>query len=130
MITQSETGNILYEDCTARYGDIVCQTLFTPPGKVESERIVIIPKPQQRGDVWTKSFAEVNWHVADMQPGIPDMIRLCEIEREMAGSLGSHGIHDGTPYVYRVESIEIKADEPLGSHYVNARVLFKVMNIN
>lgn len=130
MITESESGNILYVDCRSNFGDIVFQTLNAPVGELEDERIVIVPKSQQPGSVWIKNYIEVNWLVPDMPDGKPDMIRLHEVEREMRRVLIFCGSYDNTPYRYRVENTDIRKDENLNAHYVNARLLFQTMNIN
>lgn len=129
MITEAESGNILYQDCQ-QFGVDVYQTINTPSGRVESERIIIIPKPQQIGNVWIKNYIEVNWLVPDIADTKADMVRLQDVERELKGKLKACSSYDNTPYRYKVETTEIKNDEPLGVHYVNARVLFQTMNIN
>lgn len=129
MITEAESGNILYQDCQ-QFGVDVYQTLNTPSGRVGSERIVIIPKPQQTGNIWIKNYIEVNWLVPDIVNTKADMTRLQDVERELKGNLQACSAYDDTPYRYKVVATEIKNDEPLGVHYVNARVLFQTMNIN
>lgn len=130
MITESESGNILYLDCRANFGDMVFQTLNAPTGELEDERIVVIPKTQQPGPIWIKNYIEVNWLVPDLPDGKPDMVRLHDIERHMRRVLISCGMYDATPYRYRVENTDIRADKNLNAHYANARVLFQTMNIN
>lgn len=129
MITSSETGNILYKDC-GQFGVEVFQSLNIDSGKVTQERIVVLPKTQQKGSHWIKNYIEVNWLVPDISVCKADLARLHEIERILITNLKAYGTFDETPYRYKVESTDIGNEEALGAHFVNARVLFHTMNIN
>jgi hypothetical protein len=128
MITEADSGNILYRDCKKHFGDIVEQTLNAATGKVTKERIVVVPKTQQESSIWIKNYIEINWLIPDLTSGKADLIRLQEVERSMKKTLLDCGRYDSTPYFYRVTSTEIKNEENLSAHYANARILFHSLN--
>lgn len=130
MITEAETGNILYRDCK-RFGVPVYQRWNLPKPGTGGERIVVYPKRQSSGAKWITNFIEVNYLVPDRPDGKADMVRLHEVERLLAADLHAYGVYDGTPYRYSVNSeTDILEDKELKIHYVNARVQFRTMNIN
>lgn len=129
MIVTTDIANILYRDCKAFRIDIVPDG-ETLTGELTSERIVIHAKKQQPGTYWKKSFAEINLCVPDLEDNSANSIRLNELERE-ANRLFDDVVstYDGTRYRYSIESIGTEADTALKCHYVNARILFEVLNV-
>lgn len=102
----------------------------TLTGELKSERIVIHTKKQQPGTYWKKSFAEVNFCVPDLSENEANAIRLNELEREVMKHFDNVvSIYDGTTYNYSIESIGTEKDTALKCHYVNARILFEVLNV-
>lgn len=124
MITESDAGNILYRDCSV-FGVPIYQGL-RKAFQNNTERIIIIPKQQQKGGVWDKCYIEVNWFIPDTKE--PNLIRLHEIERLLRKELNGVGQYDSTTYRYSIESTQILEASDYKSHYANARVMFKAMN--
>lgn len=127
MITPGDATNIIYKDCQLLGINGVFHSGDEPKGEITTERIVIIPKKQESGRIWKKGFIEVNICVPD-KDGRKDKIRTDELER-IAGKLFKKktGIWDGTRYVYSSD-VFTEADTALKCHYVNVRILFKVLN--
>lgn len=129
MIVTTDIGNILYRDCKA-FGIDIVPAGETLTGELKTERIVILPKKQQPGTYWKKSFVEVNLCVPDLSENEANSIRLNELERE-ANKLFDDVVstYDDTAYRYSIESIGTEANTGLKCHYVNARILFEVLNV-
>ena len=69
MITTSDIADILYRDCNQFGIEAIYRKGNVPEvtgGKLSTERIVILPKPQQPGKQWLKDFVEVNLCVPDL----------------------------------------------------------------
>lgn len=129
MIVTTDIGNILYRDCKD-FGIKIVPDGETLMGELKSERIVIHAKKQQPGTYWKKSFAEVNFCVPDLSENEANAIRLNELEREVMKHFDNVvSIYDGTTYNYSIESIGTEKDTALKCHYVNARILFEVLNV-
>lgn len=129
MIVTTDIGNILYRDCKD-FGIKIVPDGETLTGELKSERIVIHAKKQQPGTYWKKSFAEVNFCVPDLSENEANAIRLNELEREVMKHFDDVvSIYDGTTYNYSIESIGMEKDTALKCHYVNARILFEVLNV-
>ncbi|MCS2403834.1 hypothetical protein INE81_03344 [Bacteroides salyersiae] len=129
MIVTTDIGNILYRDCKD-FGIKIVPDGETLTGELKSERIVIHAKKQQPGTYWKKSFAEVNFCVPDLSENEANAIRLNELEREVMKHFDDVvSIYDGTTYNYSIESIGTEKDTALKCHYVNARILFEVLNV-
>lgn len=128
MIGNKDIEKILIRDLSDLIG---VENIFVsddmPEGLIESERIVIISKPLSIAKIFNKSFTEVNWCVPD-RGGYPDHERLGEVSRHLL-DLSSVGEYDGTAYRYEVSSIGVVAGE-LKCHYVNARLLFEILNVS
>lgn len=135
MITPQTIGNILYRDCKA-LGIEPIYVVFPGDnsdeiqlGEIKEERVVIHVKKQKDGTYWRKSFNEVNILVPRIA-NCPDRIRLEQVEREVMKLLdGVTGEYDSTHYLYSVESIGSMTDAALRCEYVNARILFEVLNV-
>jgi hypothetical protein len=128
MIVQSDIVDILYLDC-AQFGIDTYRKGNIPSGEVKKERIVIIPKKPSSETYWKKSFIEVNFCVPNLKNGKADLIRLAELEKIGNRALDKTSLYDSTRYSYSVESSSIEEDRDLKCHYVNFRVLFKVLNV-
>ncbi len=136
MITPQTIGNILYRDCKATFGIDAVYVVVPgdnsdeiPKGEVTEERIIIHVKAQKPGTYWRKSFNEVNYLVPRIQ-NRPDRIHCEQLEHEAMKKLdGVTGKYDGSHYLYSVESIGTMTDDALNCEYVNARILFEVLNV-
>lgn len=127
MIVQGDIAKILYKDCL-QFGLPVYQKDNTPTGKLKKERIVVIPKSGTMDTYWEKCFVEVNICVPD-KDGVADLIRLDELERRIARDLKfKSGVYDSTRYMYQRQSTSRERDIELGCHFVNIRLLFKILN--
>ncbi len=133
MITPQTIGNILYRDCKT----LGIEPVFVvfpgdnseeiPSGEVKEERVVIHPKSQKPGTYWRKSFNEVNILVPRIS-GRANRIRLEKLEHEAMSLFdGIVGNYQNVTYSYSVDSIGTMTD--LRCEYVNARVLFEVLNV-
>ncbi len=100
-----------------------------PDGYVESERIVLHVKQSSVETYFDRCFVEVNYAVPDIGDA-PDAAGLRDAERALAGFLGeTHvGKSDGTWYRFSLMSHQVLKSE-LHCHYVNARVLFEILNV-
>ena len=134
MIMTSDIADILYRDCQ-QFGISASYRKGNVPevtgGKLTAERIVILPKQQQPGKQWIKDFVEVNLCVPNLEGDVADLGRLQELER-MAKTTLDHktGMFDGTRYHYAIDTIDGTAkDSDIKCHYVNVRLLFKVLNV-
>ncbi|MEG1693442.1 MAG: hypothetical protein RR312_08640 [Bacteroidales bacterium] len=126
MITTTDTANILVLDCKI-FGLAVHQKGNIPKGEVKTERIIVLGDEQKRGPIWITEPVEVHFCVPDID-GNANLIRLNELGRQ-AMSLEKCGMFDGTAYSYSVSSIGIGEDSPLKCHYVNLKLLFKIINV-
>ncbi len=135
MITPQTIGNILYRDCKA----LGIEPVFVvfpgdnseeiPSGEVKEERVVIHPKSQKPGTYWRKSFNEVNILVPRIS-GRANRIRLEKLEHEAMKLFdGIVGSYQNVTYSYSVDSIGTMTDDAMRCEYVNARVLFEVLNV-
>lgn len=128
MITTTDAANILYK-ASSIFGMPVFQEGNVPVGKVdENGRVVIHTKEQSSETTWKKSFIEVNLFVADTKQGKADLIRLNELERLAVKSFHGTDVFDGTVYKYEVASTRPLENIDLKAHYINVKVLFKVLN--
>lgn len=128
MITTTDIANILYKHCQC-FGLEVYQDGNIAKGEVEPQgRIVIHVKEQSEERIWKKCFVEVNLLTPDTSQGHADLIRLNELERQAVANLSGAGVQGGTIYKFGLSSVSILAAKEQRAHYVNARVLFKVIN--
>lgn len=136
MITPQTIGNILYRDCKAAFGTDAVYVVMPgdnsgeiPQGEVSEERIVIHIKSQKPGTYWRKSFNEVNILVPRIH-NRPDRIRCEQMEHEVMEKLDDiTGQSGGVSYLYSVDTIGTMTDDALNCEYVNARILFEVLNV-
>ena len=130
MIVTTDRGNILYRDCKA-FGIELVSAWDELKDEVTTETAVIITKRQQPGKYWKKGFVEVNLCVPDLDAlGTANTIRMGELERQAMKILDDVvSSYDGTTYRYSIDSIGTEADTALKCHYVNARILFEVLNV-
>ena len=86
MITSSDAGAILYDDCKIFNLPIYRNWSF-PKKKVDTDRIVVIAKSLSPDSYWTKGFVEVNFCVPDYKDNA-NLKRLNELERGALKVLG------------------------------------------
>ena len=135
MITTTDIGDIMSRDCKVlgiaeiyRKGNIK----EIPSAGLQTERVVILPKKQMGEKIWLKDFVEVNLCVPNLADGSADIGRLQELER-MAKATFKHvtGFFDGTRYHYNIDEIDGQVEDSTSKcHFVNIRILFKVLNVN
>ena len=135
MITPQTIGNILYRDCKS-LGIQTINVVFPgdnsseiKAGEVTEQRIVIHVKSQKPGTYWRKSYNEINIlipRIADK----PDRITAEEMEqRAQAIFEDAVGSFNGVTYKYTIDSLGTMTDDALRCEYVNARLLFEVLNV-
>ncbi|OUP32644.1 hypothetical protein B5F24_13705 [Bacteroides clarus] len=128
MITSSDAGIIVYNDCKA-FGLPLYRSWSFPKKKVDTERVVVLSKRQTSDTYWNRGFIEVNFCVPDYKQNA-NLKRLNELERLAVEALDSVGYYKGSWYQYSVESHGIEEDTDLNCHFVNVKLLFEVLNIN
>lgn len=128
MITTTDTANILYKVCQG-FRMPVYQDGNVAKGKIGKDgRVVIHVKEQTPESVWKKGFVEINLFAADTKDGNADLIRLNELERMAHKILNVVDRYDGTVYKATIASTIPHENKDLEAHFINAKVLFKVMN--
>lgn len=128
MMLTEDIADALYRDCSA-FGIQVYRKGNIPKGEVTEPRVVILPKGQTPQTYWRKCFVEVNICVPDLADGRADLTQLGFFEHRAAEILdGQVGKFEDEYYRYSISSIGIEADEAMKCHYVNARILFEVLN--
>lgn len=128
MITSSDAGSILYNDCKI-FNLPLYRSWSFPKKKVDTERIVIIAKSQSPDIYWSRGFVEVNFCVPDYKDNA-NLKRLNELERCALKNIGyKTGKFDETRYRYSVDSHGIEEDSALNCHFVNIKILFEILNV-
>lgn len=127
MIATTDIANILYRDIKMM-GFAVSQEGNVPAGPLTAERVVIHAKQQTVETTWKKNFAEVNFLVPDTADGKADLVRLNVLERYALEHLRAGGRYDDTTYTYAPVSTCILELRDFKAHYVNAKLLFRVIN--
>lgn len=126
MIVTGDIETILVRDLKP-FGIPTYKKDAIPKGKVTEERITVISKEPKPGTYWIKRFVEVNFCVPDIN-GMANKKRLTELERQASG-LRSVSSFDGSIYRYKVYSTHQETDAPLKCHFVNAKIMFEVLNV-
>lgn len=98
--------------------------LSKPTGKKESEYIVLNALPITHG-VLQKCRVNVNYHCADLKPGIPDMEKLEDMTSDLMALLT---IVSTTAILIDFESQEYHRESQLNEHYSNIRLIVKIIN--
>lgn len=130
MIVTTDIQTILYMKAQELGIKSVYKDGAAPEGAVKSERVVIIANSVEPGTYWKAGFVHVNICVPYLdRKGTANIERLNYLERLAEETLHDTGKFDGTPYTYEVDTTRIEEDRDLKCHYVNARILFEVLNI-
>lgn len=130
MITIGNIEDILFNDMNF-FGIATYKKDAITEGKVTEERIVILPGKMRSGTYWSKTFVDVNLCIPDIKIGnvlMADKLRLAHFER-LCSDVESVGEYDNTHYSYSVYSVGQESDPELGCHYVNIKLLFKILNV-
>lgn len=129
-----DIGNVLYAKCAESFSGVeIYRSEDEPEGVVTSDRIVICTKPVQLGGLWNSGYVEVNFCVPDRVDGAADLEHLQQYERKALQLLGGNGHpvvgkYGDELYRYRVVTTSTERDEPLNCHFVNAHILFEIIN--
>lgn len=90
----------------------------------------------QTGAHWSKAFVEVHFVTPDPVKGEAAGVFLNNWELLLRKNLDHRtGVYEDqrkfskTRYRYRVDSIGMEADPDQGTHYINVRILFEVLNV-
>lgn len=130
MIVTTDIQTILYRKAQELGIKEVYNDGDVPEGDVKSERVVIIANSLEPGTYWKAGFVHVNICVPyPNRKGRKPRKRLNELERLAEQALHDTGKFDGTPYTYEVDTTRIEEDRYLKCYYVNARILFEVLNV-
>ena len=128
MMLTEDIASALYRDCSA-FGIPVYRKGNIPMGEIKAPRVVILPKSLNPQTYWRKCFVEVNICVPDLKDGTANLIELGFFEHRAGEILdGQVGRFEDEFYRYSISSIGTEADESMKCHYVNARILFEVLN--
>lgn len=129
MITSSDAGTIVYNDCKV-FGLPLYRDWSFPKKNVDTERIVVLAKRQTPDTYWNRGFIEVNFCVPDYKQNA-NLKRLGELEELAVETLNDAvGHYKDSWYQYSVESHGVEEDVELNCHFVNVKLLFEVLNIN
>lgn len=134
VMGSGDIGNVLYAKCSEAFAGVeIYRSEDEPEGVVASDRIVIYTKPVQLGGLWNSGYVEVNFCVPNRQDGAADLNKLQEYERQALQMLGGNGHpvvgeYGENFYRYRVSTTSTEQDEPLNCHFVNAHILFEILN--
>lgn len=130
MIVTTDIQTILYKKAQDLGIKNVYKDGAAPEGNVKSERVIIIANSIEPGTYWRAGFVHVNICVPNSdRKGEAPLKRLNELERLAVQTLRDTGKFDGTPYTYEVDTTRIEEDRDLKCYYVNARILFEVLNV-
>lgn len=95
-----------------------------PSGSKASEYVVINALPIN-AEVMQKCIINVNYHLKDIEPGVPD---LAKIEAGSVSILAILTKVTTSAYLIDYEGQETIREEQLGEHYSNLRFSFKYIN--
>jgi hypothetical protein len=113
-------------------GIVPLSSIYVPDDYPEGvdERILIHVKSQQRGDIFYKGFVEVNFVCPD-ENGRANHARLQEVEDILVDAFryDTVGEYRDDTYRYGLHSVQTFAEKEAKYHYVNARLLFEILNI-
>lgn len=131
MISTYDIGNIIYAHCKQFGIKDMIQLPSMPIGEVTKERIVITTKPTQISSPWIRTFVEVNLVVPELKKGIANDKRLATLNKQAMEVFKQYnvGSHEGIPYRFAWDNIDVVHSEQLLCHYVNVRVLFSYKNL-
>ena len=130
MIVTTDIQTILYRKAKELGIKNVYKEGDVPEGDVKSECVVVISNSVEPGTYWKAGFVHVNICVPNSdRKGEAPLKRLNELERLAVQTLHDTGKFDGTPYTYEVDTTRIEEDRDLKCYYVNARILFEVLNV-
>ena len=130
MIVTTDIQTILYRKAQELGIKNVYKDGTIPEGDVKSERVIIIANSIEPGTYWRVGFVHVNICVPNSdRKGEALLKRLNELERLAVQTLHDTGKFDGTTYTYEVDTTRIEEDRDLKCYYVNARILFEVLNV-
>lgn len=130
MIVSTDIQTILYKKALELGVTGVYKEDDTPTGKLEEERVTVHSNSSEPGITWKVGFVHVNIAVPDLdEEGTPDLDRMNKLERMSMEVFKDTSVFDGTPYTYEVDTTSIEVNRDLKCHYVNVRVLFKVLNV-
>lgn len=131
MIVTTDIANIIYKRCKEAGFPGVMQKGAMPSGRVDAERTAIAVKRATASKFWSKCPVTVNFCVPNIAPGVADLKRLQELERQ-ADAAFRHttcGKHDGTMYKYRRESIGLTHNTADGYSAVSVELTFETINV-
>lgn len=128
MITTGDIYKILYKKCGG-FGFEVYRYGHIPRGEVENPRVTIKVKAPNGETYWRKGFAEVNILFPNIGESA-DLTSLEEYEHLAEENLTFTEVYDGLVVRFSVDGrTEIIEDASLRCYYVNARVLYEVLNV-
>lgn len=128
MITTGDIYKTLYKRC-GMFGYEVYRYGHIPRGEVENPRITIKVKAPNSETYWRKGFAEVNLIFPNIGESA-DLVNLEDGERLMEENLTFTEIFEDKIVRFSVDGrTEIIEDASLRCYYVNARVLYEVLNV-
>ena len=130
MITSSDIQTILYKKAKGMGIKDVYKAENVPVGELKAERVVVLGNSAEPGTYWKVGFFNVNISVPDLDDlGKANLSRLATLERKASLLFNDTSKHDTTAYTYEVDTTRIEQDTTMKCHYVNVRVLVKVINV-
>ncbi|WP_372932440.1 hypothetical protein [Mariniphaga sediminis] len=116
--------SILNESVDVWLLDLPIYKLTKPSKKKDTEYIVLNSLPIGPG-VLQKCRVNVNYHVKDLSPGIPDLEKL---EANTASLMALLEDVPAKGIIINFESQEYFREDGLGEHYSNIRLSVKIVN--
>lgn len=129
MVVTGDISNYFYTQL-ASFAIPIYQRGNIPEGEVTSERITIYAMELTSERIWQKCYVNINFEVPDLKDRA-DLVRLQALEQSAKTFFEDKSFTmNSNMCSYTLDSLSIEEDKPLRCHYVNARILFKILNVN
>lgn len=109
----------------------VCFPEELPLGAIASDRAVIVTSSDDLGKYWGKCIVTLSILVPDVCPKVANMSRLSDYEKRVQEMFvdGIAGEYGEDSYLIELQSIGIDNASDVKCHFVNAKLMFNVLNI-
>ena len=109
----------------------VCFPEELPLGAIASDRAVIVASSDDLGKYWGKCIVSLSIMVPDVCPKVANMSKLSSYERKVQDIFvdGIAGEYGDDSYLIELQSIGIDNASDVRCHFVNAKLMFNVLNV-
>lgn len=110
----------------------VCFPDELPVGAIASDRAVIVTSSDDLGKYWGKCIVTLSIMVPDVCPKVANMSKLSSYERNVQDMFvdGIAGEYGDDSYLIELQSIGIDNASDVRCHFVNAKLMFNVLNVS